>query len=130
MGQPAAPAAPAAAPHADLPRVSTFTRGDLTSAGGSGGGEGASPGSTKKGSYGASSMEGTFVAEVRWRTQWLRRCGAAAVAKGVSMLVCRPAVWPPRRARTLACGTLRCCDVTAPPLATAGSPRSCPYAPL
>ena len=124
MGQPAAPAAPAAAPHADLPRVSTFTRGDLTSAGGSGGGEGASPGSTKKGSYGASSMEGTFVAEVRWRTQ----CVAAAVwssgrgegSQHAGVPASRLAAAPCSHARVrytallrLNCAAARHCGVTA-----------------
>jgi hypothetical protein len=52
--QPASPGG-AAKPPGDLPRVSTFARGDLANAGGD----------SNNGSFGASSMEGTFAGEVR-----------------------------------------------------------------
>ena len=55
--QPASPGG-AAKTSGDLPRVATFTRGDLATAGGTGG-------DSNNGSFGASSMEGTFAGEVR-----------------------------------------------------------------
>lgn len=65
--QPASPGG-GARTSGDLPRVATFTRGDLANAGGD----------SNNGSFGASSMEGTFAGEVRPGACGVRRLSRLA----------------------------------------------------